>query len=539
MTLSQFLDQSLKEKRPSEIVYVSLGAFVAVKVLVNILKDGNIINRLNLAKWRVVRAIASPIINREVKKTSKSFKMPSKKGEFKATKLPEKESTDDEILQLVKEFHQDLDQPYERGGLSGTVYHGGASHTRLINRVMEIFQWSNPLHSDVFGATRKMEAEVVSMVVHMFNGHLLPDACGAVTSGGTESILMSLKSYRDWGRKTRDIKHPSVIVPITAHPGFDKAAEYFGIKLIKVPVDPVTKRVDAKEMEKYITYDTVALVGSAPTFPHGVIDPIPELAEIAYRHDIGLHVDCCLGGFIVPFMEKAGFPVPVVDFRLPGVTSISCDTHKYGYAPKGTSTILYRTMELRSFQFCCVADWPGGIYCSPAVSGSKPGNVIAGAWAAMIRMGEEGYVKSCKKIIETRIKITDALSKLPCIQIIGDPTVSVFAFNSDKIDIFTLGDRLGKLGWALNRLQFPSGLQFSLTLLQTRDGVAQQFIHDVTVIASEMYAELQQQEEKEGIKIKKNDTGGTVYASQQRISDRTIVKDVLREFLNQYYSTDH
>ncbi|KAH9579815.1 Pyridoxal phosphate-dependent decarboxylase [Trypanosoma melophagium] len=538
MTLSQFLDQALKERRPSEIVYVSLGAFMAAKVLISLVSDGNIIKRLNLAKWRVVRAVASPIIKREVKKASKSFKMPAKDGEYKAIKLPEKGSTDEQVLHFVEEFHRDLDQPYEKGGFSGAVYHGGASHTKLINRVMDIFQWSNPLHSDIFGATRKMEAEVVSMVVHMFNGHLLPDACGAVTSGGTESILMALKTYRDWGRQTKGIKHPSVIVPITAHPGFDKAAEYFGINLVKVPVDSVTKRVDAKEMEKYINYDTIAIVGSAPTFPHGVIDPIAELAEVAYRHDIGFHVDCCLGGFIVPFMEKAGFSVPVVDFRLPGVTTISCDTHKYGYAPKGTSTVLYRTMELRSFQFCCVTDWPGGIYCSPAVSGSKPGNVIAGAWAAMIRMGEEGYVENCRKIVETRIKMTDALSRLPCIQIIGDPTVSVFAFNSDKIDIFALGDRLGKLGWALNRLQFPSGLQFSVTLLQTQDGVAERFIEDVTVIANEMYAEIQKQEE-EGIKIRKNDAGGTVYASQQRVNDRSIVKDVLREFLNQYYSTDH
>ncbi|EAN97232.1 putative sphingosine 1-phosphate lyase [Trypanosoma cruzi] len=538
MTLSEFIDQTLQGRRPSSIFYASVGTIVAAKLLTDIFKDGFLIKRSKFAKWRIIRTLAAPIIEREVKTAGKAFKMPAKEGEFKANKLPEKSTTDERVLSLVKTFHEELDKPYETGGFSGSVYHGGASHTQLINRVMELFQWSNPLHVDLFGATRKMEAEVASMVLHMFNGHLLPDACGTVTSGGTESIMMALKSYRDWGRAKRGIEKPSVIVGVTAHPAFDKGAEYFGINLIKVPVDPVTRKINVKEVEKHIKYNTVAIVGSAPTFPHGTIDPISELAELAYRHKIGLHVDCCLGGFIVPFMEKAGFPVPIVDFRLPGVTTISCDTHKYGYAPKGSSTVLYRTKDLRSFQFCCVADWPGGIYCSPAVSGSKPGNVIAGTWAAMVRMGEEGYVENCRKIVNARIKMTAALSKLPYITILGDPITSVFAFNSECIDIFLLGDRLRERGWALNRLQFPSGLQFSVTLLQTNEGVADRFIKDVTSIGEEMYIAVKEAEKEHRV-VKKDEAGGSIYASQQRVSDRSIVKDILREFLDQYYSTNH
>ncbi|KEG15617.1 putative sphingosine 1-phosphate lyase [Trypanosoma grayi] len=538
MTLSRFLDQRLQGKRPSEVVYISIGAILAAKVLLSILQDGQLVQRFKLFKWSIVRAVAAPIINREVKKAGESIKMPSKDGEFKAKILPNRSMSDEEVLRLMETIHKDLDQPYEKGGLSGAVYHGGASHTQFINRVMEIFQWSNPLHTDVFGATRKMEAEVVSMVVHMFNGHLLPDACGTVTSGGTESIVMALKAYRSWGRATRGIQRPSIVLGITAHPAFDKGAEYFGIDLIKVSVDPVTMRLNAKEVEKYIRYDTVAIVGSAPTFPHGVIDDIVELSEVAYRRNIGLHVDCCLGGFIVPFMEKAGFPVPVVDFRLPGVTSISCDTHKYGYAPKGTSTVLYRTKELRSHQFFCVAEWPGGIYCSPALSGSKPGNVIAGAWAAMLRMGEEGYVENCRRIVETRIKMTTALSQLSYIRILGDPTASVFAFCTSPIDTFVLGERLSERGWMLNRLQFPSGLQFSVTLLQTPRGVAERFIDDVKTVCEEMMARFEEAE-KEGKNPANRDAGATLYGSQQRVHDRSIVKDMLREFLNQYYSTEH
>nr|CCC91068.1 putative sphingosine phosphate lyase-like protein [Trypanosoma congolense IL3000] len=538
MFLSHFLDRNLEGKSPSCVVCITVGALFAAKVFINLAKNGNVVNRFHMTKWRVVRFFAEPIIRKEVKKSCEQIKMPSKKGEYKARRLPEHGFSEEEVLGLVKEFHEDLDKPFDEGTLSGAVYHGGKSHTDLLNRVIRMFLWSNPLHSDVFGAVRKMEAEVVSMVLHMFNGHLLPDACGTLTSGGTESIIMALKAYRDWARDTRGIKTPSIIMGITAHPAFDKGAEYFGIDLVKIPVDPVTKQVNPREMEKYIKYNTIAIVGSAPTFPHGVIDPIEELSEIACRHNIGLHVDCCLGGFIVPFMEKAGFSVPIVDFRFPGVTSISCDTHKYGFAPKGTSTVLYRTQELRSYQFCCVADWPGGMYCSPAVCGSKNGSVIAGAWASMVRLGEKGYIDCCRKIVEARIKMTDALSQLPYIYIIGKPSACVFAFGSDVIDIFILNEGLRERGWFLNCLQFPSGLQFSVTLLQANDGVVERFIKDVSEIGGQMYKEHEEAVNR-GDKRSTASSKSTLYGSQQKISDRTIIQDVMKEFLNRYYSTEH
>ncbi|KAG8341282.1 putative sphingosine phosphate lyase-like protein [Trypanosoma vivax] len=538
MTLSQFIDRNLQGMRPSTVVYLTAGILATAKVAICITKDGAIVKRINLLKWRIVRHLLEPIIRKKVNNTLKDVKLPSKEGEFKARQLPEKGLTDEEVLGLLSKFHDDLDVPYEEGCLSGVVYHGGQSHTNLMNRAMELFQWSNPLHAEVFGAARKMEAEVASMVVHMFNGHLLPDACGVVTTGGTESILMAMKAYRDWGRAKRGITQPNVIVGITAHPAFQKGADYFNLDLVKVPVDQHTQRVDAKEMEKYINYNTVAIVGSAPTFPHGIIDPIEELSEIACRHNIGLHVDCCLGGFIVPFMEKAGYQAPIVDFRLPGVTSISCDTHKYGYAPKGTSTVLYRTQELRSYQFCCVADWPGGIYCSPSVCGSKPGNTIAAAWAAMTRIGVNGYVECCRKIVDTRAMITTALSKLPFLHIFGNPIACVFAFGSNVIDIFVLAERLKKRGWVLNYLQFPSGVQFSLTLLQTQEGVAERFIGDVTEIGGKMYAEYEQAL-KEGGRTAALSDQSTIYGSQQKVADRTIIQDCLKGFLNLYYSTEH
>ncbi|KPI90201.1 sphingosine 1-phosphate lyase putative (SPL) [Leptomonas seymouri] len=534
-TLSDFVNEKLKDRTPTQIIVLTIGAAAATRVALDCFGDGQMVKRTKQAVWRGIRCFANPFISIQVKKATKDLKMPSTDGEFKALVLPKKSRSEAEVLELVRRLHADLDLSYEDGGFSGTVYHGGRTHTNFINDVMAIFQWSNPLHSDIFGATRKMEAEIVSMVLHMFNGHLLEDAGGAVTSGGTESIMMALKTYRDWARDTRGIERPSIIVPITIHPAFDKGAEYFNISLVKVPVVAATGRVDPVEMEKYIRYDTVALAASAPNFPHGVIDPIEEIAEVAFKHNIGFHVDCCLGGFIMPFLAKTGRNAPVVDFRNRGVTSISCDTHKYGYSPKGTSTVLYRTKDLRSYQFCCIAEWPGGMYCSPAVSGSKPGNVIAGTWAAMVRMGEQGYVECCDKILHTRETITTALAKLPYIHIIGEPITSVFAFNSNTIDIFQLGDGLKKRGWVLNNLQFPSGLQFSVTMLQTQDGIAERFIKDVKEVGDALYEE-RKRLLAEGKRPPVGATSATLYGTAQRIPDRTIVKDILREFLNTYYT---
>lgn len=538
MSIIEDIDCALEGKRPSHVILLTVGTMLSLKVASMALDKGQLLRRIYKTVWRGIRTVAAPIIRKEVIKASKGIKLPSTEGELKTIQLPEKSHSYDEVIQMVSQFHTDLDIPYEDGKLSGAVYHGGAEHTKFINKIMEVYQWSNPLHSDVFGAPRKMEAEIVSMVIHMFNGQTLPDACGALTSGGSESIMMAMKTYRDWGRKTRGIHHPSVLAPITIHPAFDKAAEYFDIDLIKIPVNPKTMTVEASEMEKHIRYDTIAIVGSACSFPHGAVDPIEELSEVALRHNIGLHVDSCLGGFMIPFLERTGRSAPVIDFRNPGVTSISCDTHKYGYGPKGTSTVLYRSKELRSNQFCSVSEWPGGMYCSPGVSGSKPGNVIAATWAAMVHMGMEGYVDCCDKVMTARELMTSKLSEIPYIRILGEPKVSVFAFTTDHFDIFEMSSALMKKGWMLNRLQYPSGLQFSVTLLQTLPGVAQRFVDDVREVGDHLYEKEKEEMKRTGRrKARTGDTGASMYGTAQRIPDRTIVQDVLKEYLNAYYTT--
>jgi len=345
--------------------------------------------------------------------------------------------------------------------------------------------------------------------------------------------------YRDYARDVRNITQPNLVMPITAHPAFDKACGYFNIECVKVPVSWTTGRVDPAELERHINCNTIAIVGSGPNYPYGTIDPIAELSAIALRHGVGLHVDCCLGGFVVPFLAKAGVAdAPVLDFRLPGVTTISCDTHKFGYAPKGTSVVMYRTQELRRYQYFSVADWPGGLYASPSAPGSKPGNCIAGTWAALMAMGEEGYVEATAAIQKTLWKIRDGLQKIPSLYILGNPSVCSVAFASDEIDIFVLNEKLAAAGWHLNPLQFPSGILFSLTYLHSRVNIADRFLADVERFTRELVKARNDRIAAGEVVGPIGDQGGTMYGGQQRIFIRSILEDVAKLYFDAYYSTN-
>ena len=247
---------------------------------------------------------------------------------------------------------------------------------------------SNPLHPDVWPSGAKFEAEIVAMTVGMLGDGQEAggedasgedaggEMVGTVTSGGTESILLAMKTYRDWARARHGIRRPEIVAPVTADAAFDKAAEYFDMPIVKVAVG-ADCRADVVAARKAITRRTAVVVGSAPSFSHGTIDPILDLSELARERGIGFHTDACLGGFVLPWAKKLGYPVPAFDFSLPGVTSISADTHKFGYAAKGTSVVLYRGQELRRFQYFVAADWPGGLYCTPTFAGSRPGALSA------------------------------------------------------------------------------------------------------------------------------------------------------------------
>ncbi|OWZ49928.1 sphinganine-1-phosphate aldolase [Cryptococcus neoformans 125.91] len=357
----------------------------------------------------------------------------------------------------------------DSGRVSGAVYHGGDELNAVINEAMAKFVVTNPLHPDVFPGVRKMESEIVSMCLNLFNG---PNGAGTTTSGGTESILMSVKTHRDWARVTKGITRPEMVIPSSAHAAFWKASEYFNIKLHVIVVNLRTRKADVKAMKRAINPNTVMIVGSAPNFPDGAIDPIPELGALAKRRNIGLHVDCCLGSFIMPFLEKAGFGegIDPFDFRVPGVTSISCDTHKYAFCPKGTSVIMYRSSELRRFQYYVITDWAGGVYASPSMAGSRPGSVLAGAWAVLNHIGADGYTSSCRQIISAARYLTSSLRTLfsDDLYVLGDPKGPVVAFNSKTVNIYAVGDVMSKKGWHLSALGGGGGLHMAFTRLSAK-----------------------------------------------------------------------
>ena len=278
-------------------------------------------------------------------------------------------------------------------------------------------------------------------------------------------------------------------------------------------------------MARAITSNTIVLVGSAPQFPHGIVDPIQDIAKLARKHGIGMHVDCCLGGFILPFMEKAGFEIDPFDFRVKGVTSISADTHKYGYAPKGTSVLLYSNKALRQKQYFVDADWQGGVYATPGIQGSRAGCMIATTWATLMYMGEDGYVDATKRIITTTRNMIEGLEGIPGIRIVGKPQAMVFAIASDDFDVYHLVDSLSKKGWHLNVLQFPPSLHLCVTMVHTKEGVAERFVSDV-------------KECVEGImKMPKTKATGqaSIYGMSASIPDRSIVNDLAKLYIDMTY----
>jgi glutamate/tyrosine decarboxylase-like PLP-dependent enzyme len=394
--------------------------------------------------------------------------------------------------------------------------------------VYAINSQTNPLHADVWPSAMKFEAEVVAMTAHMLGAGTLasPNAdqaiCGAVSAGGTESILLAMKSYRDWAREKKRITRPEMIVPSTAHTAFDKAAQYFKIKLIRVPVS-ADYRADVAATRKAMSRNTIVVVGSAPSFPHGTIDPIAELSELARAARVGFHTDACLGGFVLPWAAKLGYPVPAFDFRLPGVTSMSVDTHKYGYAPKGSSVVLYRGAELRQYQYFTATDWPGGLYFSPTFSGSRPGALSAACWAAMLAIGEQGYMEATRRILETAATIRRAVAANPELYVLGDP-LWVIAFGSKTLNIYQIMDVMAKRGWSLNGLHKPPAVHLCVTLRHTQPGVAERFIDDLN--AAVAY-----------VKSNPAAKGGMapVYGMAANLPLRGVVRDLLKRYMDLLY----
>ncbi|HLX87689.1 MAG TPA: aminotransferase class V-fold PLP-dependent enzyme [Acidimicrobiales bacterium] len=394
--------------------------------------------------------------------------------------LPESGSGQAEVLDQLRMMATEEDAFWETGKCSGTMYCGDHSHYDFLTSAFGLFAHVNALQRDMCPSATKFEAEIIAMTLDLLHAGAVGDGtpAGLVTTGGTGSIAHAVLAYREHARAERGVDHPNLIKPETAHPAFDKACHLFGVELRRAPVDPVTTLVDLSWVADHIDDHTVALVGSACNYGYGTIDPIGELSALALDRGVGLHVDGCLGGFILPFGEELGYPVPVFDFRLPGVTSISADTHKYGYSLKGTSVLAFRDQALRNAQYFFVTDWSGGKYCSPGIEGSRSGGLLAATWASMVHLGRAGYRKYASEIFATAETMKDSVRSHPELRILGEPAF-VFSFTSDVFDVYHVNDFMRRQGWRFNGQQYPNALHMAVTRPQTLPGVADAFAADL------------------------------------------------------------
>jgi len=388
--------------------------------------------------------------------------------------LPRHGRSREELLQEMRALRSS-DVNWQDGRVFSLVFPAGGEALQLLKDAYTLYFSENALNPTAFPSLRRMETEVIAMSATLLGSQ--GQVVGNMTSGGTESILMAVKTARDWARAERpDITAPEMVLPRSAHPAFDKAGHYFGVRAVHTPLTP-DFQADVAAIRQAITPNTILLIGSAPSYPQGVVDPIPELAALAQEHGLLCHVDACVGGFMLPFVRRLGYPVPEFDFAVPGVTSLSADLHKYGYAAKGASLILYRDAALRRHQLFAYTDWPGGIYASPTMGGTRPGGAIAAAWAIMNYLGEEGYLKLAGEVMAVTRQIQDGVAAIAGIEVLGRPVMSVMALGSSKVNVYEVGDEMGLRGWHLDRQQFPPSLHLTINPAHVRQTDA--FLHDL------------------------------------------------------------
>jgi len=487
----------------------------------------------------VIRSQVNNFINNS--KLSSTHKKTSQQG--KTMSLPEKGKSQAEMTSVLGEMqvaetnhlegktfaytytvsdeHYDIQKEAFDKFSEKTLY--SDDHEEVVKLFQRTFLHENALNPMVYPSLRKMETEVVGMTAAMLHGDA--SNVGFLTSGGTESVLMAVYGARNWARANWPwVTQPEIVAPSTIHPVMGKAAFYFGLNIKYIPVGP-DFRADVVAMEKAITKNTVLVAVSAPQYCHGIVDPVREVSDMAARHGILCHVDACFGGFMLPWVEKLGYDVPEWDFRCPGVTSISADVHKYGYTVKGASVLVYSSEEIRKHQIYTYAGWPGGLYASTCMAGTRPGGNIAAAWSALMYLGEEGYLSRARELMDITDRLKKEISSIEGLKILGTPHMTCFSVASAHPDlhILVLADLLEKKGWHIERNQKPDSIHCSIMPQHVHS--ADSFIKDIAECAKE--AKANQQLLKEG-------TAG-VYGLVTTIPDQSIVDDFLRELFSEIY----
>jgi glutamate/tyrosine decarboxylase-like PLP-dependent enzyme len=395
-------------------------------------------------------------------------------------RLPERGRPTGEVLEALEGLRAG-DVDWRAGRAFSLAYNAGPEVLALAREAYGRFSSENALNVEAFPSLRKLQADVVGMVADLVHGG--PEAAGFLTTGGTESLLMAVLAARERGRAERGVEAAEVVLPTTAHAAFEKAAHYFGVRSVRVPVR-ADWRADPLAMAAAVTPSTVLLVASAPQYPQGVIDPVAEVAAVAERHGLPCHVDACMGGMTLPFLERLGERVPAWDFRVPGVSSISVDLHKYGYTAKGASVILHRTRALRRYQTFQTDNWLGGFYASSGVLGTKSGGAIAAAWAVLQHLGEEGYLRLVRSARDTCLRIAEGIRALPGAELLAEPDATLLAFRFADADPFAVGDALRKRGWYLDRQAPPPSLHATVNAVHA--GLAGDFLRDLAAAAGEV-----------------------------------------------------
>ena len=379
-----------------------------------------------------------------------------------------------EVLAEVSAIGQS-DLRWKEGRAFSLAYYAGPEVQAVADQAYAMYGSTNGLNADAFPSLKKFQADVVATVNRWVHGD--ETSAGFMTSGGTESILLAVKAARERGRREFGITQPNVVLPTSAHAAFEKACYYFGLESRRVPVR-ADWRADVEATRQAIDANTVLIVGSAPQYPQGVVDPIVDLAAIARERNINCHVDACMGGVTLTFLERLGENIPLWDFRVDGVTSISVDLHKYGYTSKGASVIMHRNRQLRSYQTFVTDNWLGGFYGSSGVLGTKSGGPMASAWAVMNYLGDEGYLRLTESARATTRQLADAIEKTDGLLLRAYPDSTLLSFGAQNFDVFAVADELAKTGWYVDRQAPPDSLHCTVNAVHHQ--VIEEFIVDLS-----------------------------------------------------------
>jgi sphinganine-1-phosphate aldolase len=438
--------------------------------------------------------------------------------------FPRNSANQEDILNQLRAMKAG-DGDWQNGRIFSLVFNPGSEVKEFAEKAFNVFINENGLSPLTFPSLKKMENEVVAMMISLLGGS--KEAAGNMTTGGTESLMSVIGAAKDFAfERNPKLKQPELVIPASAHPCINKAAHYLGIKVVTVPTG--NKSVIAlDDLRHAINKNTIMVIASAPSYPHGIIDPIEEIAKIAAERDIWFHVDACVGGMILPFVRNSGYNIPKFDLSVPGVWSISADLHKYGYTPKGASVVLYRSDALRKYQIFAYPDWPGGIYATAAISGSRSGGPIAASWGVIKYLGLDGFTKLAGTAMKAVVKLQEGIKAIPGLYVIGAPLATVFAIGSDSLNVYTIGEKMKARRWYLDSQQRPPSLHMTVTPVHIN--VVEPFLKDLRAVAMEV----------SGLGKDQMGNEAALYEIVESISDRHEAEKLAVQYLSDIYKTEN